>query len=343
MKFSMAKASSQKRPLAFIWHVLNKTNNSSKCIVLVCGCIIMGALSYHNMLMWSHYNQLLSGKSLDSALKFCRLLTLHLGIYTLVENIIYQGLVQLSVDLSNHFTLSLHKKVNTTSVKTLASHKNSYAQTIAEDVNHFFSAFFMMTRRLVYGSVVVLGNYYYLTKHKALGVLYVCLGTHILVTLANTILSQGWSKKSPSQLKFLEGLKTTRSKLRSHADKFAAQANNLSCLTAACSWEAAQLKTLENNRYSQDKSYTFISGVIDVITKLYNRLQAPIIMGAMLYIKRPPFPLPSIITIGELMQCAQACTQMRFHLSYFYQETASLTKMRSAFHEISKVIEGLNW
>ena len=329
--------------ITFIWGVVKKTDNLSKFILLISGCAFMGVLSYHNMLLWGHYNHLLTGSSLTDATKFCQLLTMHLFVYTLIENIVYQCLNRLAISLANSFNISLHKKVKPSSILSLSLHKDTYAQTITEDTKGFFSQFFAMLARLVYGIVVVIGNILYLAKHKALDILYACLSIHASITMINTMLSQGWSKKSPSQIKSLNGLKETSSKLRVQADRLIKENSKLSCSPESCSWEVKHLETLENERFKKDKSYTSISCIIDVITKIYNRVQAPLLMGLFLYIKKPKFPLPSIITVGQLLQSIQACTQIRFHLGYFYAETQNVSKMRAAYQEIAKTIKSLRW
>ena len=271
--------------------------------------------------MWSHYYSLFNGNSLEKMTKYTMLLVAHLGLFTLGEALSVWSYKYLANQLANAYTKSLHDKTLSPRVKILAEDGSKYVQITSRDIQTVMDEYLGTLRAMVFGLVVVIGNITFLIRQRLLGFLVVFSGFHGMISVINNLITNGWGSKNSSLEQAINNLNKTQTQIVAH--DYVKRAVSLAEQTQSHSWEAVHASKLEKKRYQQQQQQTTKTSLTDIVTKLYNRLQHPLMMGALLFLKRPTFPLKTtadavsgVSHIGGIYQSVQAAIQMRIHLGF---------------------------
>ncbi len=347
---SSSKSSVKSAPSIHQWfiQVLIHSDNAYQLLFYILATVTLGIICYHNMIMWSHYYSLFNGNSLEKMTKYTMLLVAHLGLFTLGEALSVWSYKYLANQLANAYTKSLHNKTLSPRVKILAEDGSKYVQITSRDIQTVMDEYLGTLRAMVFGLVVVIGNITFLIRQRLLGFLVVFSGFHGMISVINNLITNGWGSKNSSLEQAINNLNKTQTQIVAH--DYVKRAVSLAEQTQSHSWEAVHASKLEKKRYQQQQQQTTKKSLTDIVTKLYNRLQHPLMMGALLFLKRPTFPLKTtadavsgVSHIGGIYQSVQAAIQMRIHLGFFYTNSESNAKRNAAFNTIQAIASKLGW
>ncbi len=333
----------------WMWQLIDKTDNKYELLCLLLYTFFLGVVCYYNMILWSHFYFLFNGISLNAMIAYTGLLTLHLALYTLSEAQIIKGFKVLANKIVTVYANSINKKIRTEKISEF-SHEKKYGQIVAQDIQTVCQEYLDSARRMLFGLIVVAGNFIFLIKQQLFGFMSVMLGVHLLVSLINYSITTGWSKNSRSLQKSVDDYNTAMNSVRRQADKTVEKATALSGLSETRSWECEHTLELESKRLQAKREYTRLYAITDTITRVYNRLQMPAMMGILLYLKKPNYPLPTaanatagVTHIGTIYQSVQAVVQSRINLDFFYAKSDTIAKISAAYEQISKMAKRVGW
>ena len=320
----------------WVWGLSCQTKNHYRLLSLCLATAFLGISCYLNMMMWSYFYQTFNGDSLGNMIQFSKLMLVHLGLYTLGEMWIKNQFAMLSSNLQHAYAMAVYRVISSKNIMRVAGVK-SFAQKMVHDLENLTREYLSMMHALIFGFAVVTGNIVFLLKQRLYTFLAGSLAVHGVVLWISRTISFGLNKQSKSLEKSIKERNTAVDTLRNEVTNYSVNAETMSVLDGPRAWHIARIYAVAAKRFVAGSiriSWYFLA---NTVSKLYNRLQHPLLFLLILITKRPTFPLArnpiagsNIMHIALLQQSIQAMIQMRIHLGYFIEKADSVATIETS-------------